>query len=350
MQLKIGELAHRTGLTVRALRHYDDIGLLTPSARSDAGYRLYDSGDVARLYRIQALRRLDLSLADIRDLLDQGGASLPDLVAEQLAQLARDIQQATALQSRLQSLQQQLHEGLEPAMDDCLLALESMAAETHYFSAAELQRLKQGQVDVGARAQAERAALGVELHALLAAAVPVDSEPAQRLAQRWIASLLAEAGGDEGLLIMLYTMHWHEAGLHALTGIDRTAMRYLSHAMAHARLHLYERFCSDAEMALLRRSYVATTDEWPALIAALREQLLQGTPADSPALHPLVARWQALALAKAGGSPLLQAKLQAAFDADSGLRVGSGIDGALLAYVRQASIAFDSPTCIGTPT
>lgn len=42
MLLKIGELGKRTGLTVRALRHDDAIGLLTPSARSDAGYRLYE--------------------------------------------------------------------------------------------------------------------------------------------------------------------------------------------------------------------------------------------------------------------------------------------------------------------
>lgn len=49
MALKIGELARRTGLTVRALHHYDAIGLLTPSARSDAGYRLYNDADVARL-------------------------------------------------------------------------------------------------------------------------------------------------------------------------------------------------------------------------------------------------------------------------------------------------------------
>jgi DNA-binding transcriptional MerR regulator len=65
MLLKIGELAKRTGLTVRALHHYDAIGLLSPSARSDAGYRLYNEADIARLHRILALRRFGLALADI---------------------------------------------------------------------------------------------------------------------------------------------------------------------------------------------------------------------------------------------------------------------------------------------
>ena len=49
MLLKVGDLAKRTGLTVRALHHYDSIGLLRPTGRSDSGYRLYSRDDVARL-------------------------------------------------------------------------------------------------------------------------------------------------------------------------------------------------------------------------------------------------------------------------------------------------------------
>ncbi|OYV00420.1 MAG: MerR family transcriptional regulator, partial [Burkholderiales bacterium PBB5] len=69
MQLKVGELAQRSGLTVRALHHYEQIGLLTPSARSSAGYRLYGRDDVARLHAIQALRGLGLALKDIGPML-----------------------------------------------------------------------------------------------------------------------------------------------------------------------------------------------------------------------------------------------------------------------------------------
>lgn len=64
--LRVGELAARAGLTVRALHHYDSIGLLVPSARSDAGYRLYDRNDVARLHQIQALRKFGMALAGTR--------------------------------------------------------------------------------------------------------------------------------------------------------------------------------------------------------------------------------------------------------------------------------------------
>jgi DNA-binding transcriptional MerR regulator len=55
---KVGELARATGLTIWALHHLDDLGLLVPSERTQAGHRLYDQEDVRRLYRIVALRRL----------------------------------------------------------------------------------------------------------------------------------------------------------------------------------------------------------------------------------------------------------------------------------------------------
>ena len=55
---KIGELARRTGLTVRTLHHYDEIGLLSPAERSDGGHRVYYEAGVQRLYRIVSLRSL----------------------------------------------------------------------------------------------------------------------------------------------------------------------------------------------------------------------------------------------------------------------------------------------------
>jgi DNA-binding transcriptional MerR regulator len=59
---KVGQLARLTKLTVRTLHHYDRLGLLRPSARTSSGHRLYDEGDVDRLYRIVALRELNLPL------------------------------------------------------------------------------------------------------------------------------------------------------------------------------------------------------------------------------------------------------------------------------------------------
>ena len=56
--LKVGDLARRTGLTVRTLHHYDEIGLLKPSLHTESGHRLYTGRDVARLQQVLSLRQL----------------------------------------------------------------------------------------------------------------------------------------------------------------------------------------------------------------------------------------------------------------------------------------------------
>src|SRR6476619_7721080 len=66
----VGQVAELFGVTVRTLHHYDEIGLLVPSERSGAGYRLYTDGDLARLQQIVVYRRLELSLDEIASLLD----------------------------------------------------------------------------------------------------------------------------------------------------------------------------------------------------------------------------------------------------------------------------------------
>jgi DNA-binding transcriptional MerR regulator len=69
----VGEVAELAGVTVRALHHYDELGLLSPSGRSEAGYRLYSYDDLARLREILTWRRLGFGLTEIGALLDDPG-------------------------------------------------------------------------------------------------------------------------------------------------------------------------------------------------------------------------------------------------------------------------------------
>ncbi len=68
--MRIGEVSDRTELSLRTLRHYDEIGLVTPSARTDGGFRLYTDGDVARILLIRRMKPLGDSLDEMRELLD----------------------------------------------------------------------------------------------------------------------------------------------------------------------------------------------------------------------------------------------------------------------------------------
>jgi len=73
--LTVGQVARLARVTVRTLHHYDEIGLLAPTDRSEAGYRRYTADDVERLQRIQAYRAFGLSLESIAEVLDAPDAS-----------------------------------------------------------------------------------------------------------------------------------------------------------------------------------------------------------------------------------------------------------------------------------
>jgi DNA-binding transcriptional MerR regulator/uncharacterized glyoxalase superfamily protein PhnB len=101
---RIGELAKAAGLTVRTLHYYDEIGLLAPSSRSDAGHRMYIDVDVQRLYRICLLRRLGLSLTQIAKALDDEPWDLTAALTTQLAALDTRLEAEHRLRARLAGL------------------------------------------------------------------------------------------------------------------------------------------------------------------------------------------------------------------------------------------------------
>ncbi|MFE9392816.1 MerR family transcriptional regulator [Streptomyces sp. NPDC006784] len=86
----IGELARRTGLTVKTIRFYSDRGIVAPTDRSPAGYRLYSSDAVARLDLVRTLRELGLDLPTIRKVVDRE-LSLPEVAAAHAEALAAQI-------------------------------------------------------------------------------------------------------------------------------------------------------------------------------------------------------------------------------------------------------------------
>ena len=101
--MQIGEIAERAGMSLRTLRHYDEIGLLTPSARSEGGFRLYTSGDLDRLLIIRWMKPLGYGLEAmhaVMELLRTAGPDAPEwepVIAEareRRAQLARQLAMA----------------------------------------------------------------------------------------------------------------------------------------------------------------------------------------------------------------------------------------------------------------
>jgi MerR family transcriptional regulator, thiopeptide resistance regulator len=124
---RIGELARETGLTVRTLHHYDQLGLLSPLSRTEGGHRCYTSGDVRRLHRIVALRSLGISLEEIGTLLD-GAPDPTGLLRRQLDVVEERIRKATELRARLLDMLNNLGRNAEPSAQQLLQLIEETVA------------------------------------------------------------------------------------------------------------------------------------------------------------------------------------------------------------------------------
>ncbi|WP_250445012.1 MerR family transcriptional regulator [Actinotalea sp. C106] len=107
---QIGEVAERTGLSLRTIRYYEEVGLVSPASRSHGGFRLYAEADIARLELIKQMKPLDFTLEEMRDLLTtldeiEDAAAGP---GPQEALLERLEMYRLAAQERCVSLQRQL--------------------------------------------------------------------------------------------------------------------------------------------------------------------------------------------------------------------------------------------------
>ncbi|WP_098406131.1 MerR family transcriptional regulator [Paramicrobacterium agarici] len=118
--LTVGAVAHRTGVTVRTLHHWDDIGLVTPSARSSAGYRQYGPRDLARVHRVLIYRELGLPLESIREVLNSDATLSAATLRAQRDQLEQRIADLQSMQRALDRMIGAVDEGILLSADEQL--------------------------------------------------------------------------------------------------------------------------------------------------------------------------------------------------------------------------------------
>lgn len=334
MLLKIGELAKRTALTVRTLHHYDAIGLLSPSARSDAGYRLYNQDDIARLHRILALRRFGLSLADIGVYITRPDLPLADVVTQQIAMLTQQIDQADALRTRLARLQRQLAQGQEPDLADWLTTLEHMTMYDKYFTQDELQQLPlYTQADT---VEQEWTALVGSVRSLMDAGTAPADPRARALAREWMAKITRDTGGSPVLCAKLNAMHAQEPSVQERTGITPALMAFILAAVQENQFALYANYLDEGELAFLRANLGKRSAEWPPLIARVRAAMEAGQAPQSQEAQGLAGEWYALFRSFAGDNPATQRKIGEAMENEPELGNQGWVDGAMRAYMRAA--------------
>jgi DNA-binding transcriptional MerR regulator len=234
---RIGEVAAATGLTVRTLHHYDEIGLLAPSGRSEAGYRLYGDDDVRRLYRIVAFRRLGFALGEIGALLDGDGADPRAVIRAQLERLDAEVAARERLRSRLARLLEALDGANGAGADLFLEAIEGMMMAERYYTPEQLAQLEERRDALGEegmrKAEADWAALIAEADALRADGVAPTDLRVRPLADRWAALVQQFTGDDPGIHASLNAMYETEGVERASRGVvSRELFAWMGEAMA----------------------------------------------------------------------------------------------------------------------
>jgi DNA-binding transcriptional MerR regulator len=210
---RIGDLAAMARVSVRTLRHYEALGLLTPIARTESGYRLYGRDQLERLYRILALRSLDLPLEEIGRLL-RDDVGLADVLARQLQAIERRMAADADLHARLHRLLQTSTQKGEPTVTELTDTMEAMAMSDRYYTQEQQEALAQRRDALGPEGMraAERAWADLisEAEAERAAGTDPAAPRMQEIAQRWRALIEQFTGGDPGTRESLGRMYREE--------------------------------------------------------------------------------------------------------------------------------------------
>jgi DNA-binding transcriptional MerR regulator len=237
---KVGDLAERTGLSVRTLHHYDEIGLLSPLRRTGSGHRLYSAEDVLRLQRIRSLRALGFGLEEIRECLEKPGLSVRGVIELHVLGLEEQIRLRQELLRRLEAVAARLRSAEEVSAEElvrtAMEVIEMSERFEKYYTPEQLEALQRRREEVGEgrirAAEAEWAELMNEVRAEMEAGTDPSSERVQRLARRWMGLVSEFTGGDPGIERSVGNMWRQEENIH---GIDTAGMRemmeYISRAM-----------------------------------------------------------------------------------------------------------------------
>lgn len=232
---KIGDLAKRTGVSIRTLHHYDEIGLLSPSHRTPSGHRQYAEDDVARLQQIVSLRSLGLPLEEIRGALDRRGLSLAEVVRLHAARLREQLDLQRRLVERLEAVAAGLDRAEGVSAEELIRTMEMIKMHEKYYTPEQLEQIKARGEAYGPERIRQFEAEWAQLIADVQAEMDRGTDPAdprvRDMARRWMELVSAFTGGDPGIAGSVKRMWQEEEQIH---GIDTASMRRMGEYIGRA--------------------------------------------------------------------------------------------------------------------
>ena len=212
------EFAKHAGVTVRALHHYDRLGLLKPSGRTRAGYRVYSDRDFVRLEQIVALKFIGIPLFQIRELLRRKDTDLASTLRQQREILAEKRDHLDRAMQAIARAERVVSGGGSPDWEPFRKVIEVIQMQTRkdwmkrYYTEEQLASLRQRWTpEVQAESEKSWAALVKDTEAAMANGAVPSSEAGLALAERRQALLKQFTGGDPGLEQSLQKLYADQA-------------------------------------------------------------------------------------------------------------------------------------------
>ncbi|MEO0373786.1 MAG: MerR family transcriptional regulator [Cyanobacteria bacterium P01_A01_bin.17] len=231
--MKIGELAQQVGLSIRTLHYYDEIGLLSPSDRTEAGHRLYRDHDIIRLQRVISLQQLGFALKEIRECMENPDFALPQVIDLHRARLREQMALSRTLLDRLDAIATQLQTTQSIAVENLIQAMETITMTTQYFT-PEQQAILEARFQKRA---VEWQDLLTEIRAEMNRGTAVNDPTVQRLAGAWRANMASLIHGDRQIYQSFVKMYQHEGSETVGVGaLDNATFEYISKAVSFLSL------------------------------------------------------------------------------------------------------------------
>lgn len=212
------EFAKRAGVTIRALHHYDRLGLLKPSGRTTAGYRLYTDRDLVRLEQIVALKFIGFPLSQIRELLSRKDLDVVAALRQQRQIIAEKRDHLDRAIRAIERAEQLVSSGEQSDWEPFRKIIEVIQMQTRkdwmkkYYTDEQLYDLRK-RYTPEVQAQAERgwADLVRDVEAAIARGESPESETGRRLAERKQKLIDLFTGGDPGIVANLQKLYEDQA-------------------------------------------------------------------------------------------------------------------------------------------
>lgn len=200
------EFARRAGVTIRALHHYDRLGLLKPSGRTAARYRVYTDRDFVRLEQIVALKFIGFPLSQIGELLRRNGTDLVAELRHQRQILAAKRDHLDRAVRAIERAEEAVAQGAEPDWEPFRKVIEVIQMQTRkdwmkkYYTEEQLASLRQRWTpEVQAESERGWSSLAADTETAIAQGADPEGPVGRQLAERREALLLMFTGGDPGI-------------------------------------------------------------------------------------------------------------------------------------------------------